>query len=130
MKTGRDDGMEEVLPRRLVLRNALAVGCGLLLPAILIGCDSKKTESAAAAPANAQDTGASASTDSGAASVSPAAPATPGKVPQASVQYQNQPKGVQQCSGCMHFVAETNTCKVVEGEVSPDAWCLLWVQSV
>jgi hypothetical protein len=118
------DRMAEVVPpRRVVLSNALAVGCGLLLPAILIGCDSKKGESAtAAAPADAPDTGADASADS-------AAPVAPGKVTQASVQYQNQPKGVQQCGICAHFVAETNTCKLVEGQISPDGWCLLWVQN-
>lgn len=118
-----NDRMGEVNPsRRVVLRNALAVGCGLMLPSILIGCDSRNGESATvAAPADAPDTGADAGAES-------AAPAAPGKVTQASVQYQNQPKGAQQCSGCTHFLAETSSCKLVEGQISPDAWCMLWVQ--
>ena len=108
-------GDEEIPPRRMVLRGALAVGCGLLLPAALFGCDSKKGEtSTGAAPAGAPDTPATA----------PAA----AKVSQASVQYQTQPKGEQKCSGCLHFIAESNTCKLVEGQISPDGWCTLWAQ--
>jgi hypothetical protein len=113
------DRLEEAIPpRRAVLRGALAVGCGLLLPAVLFGCDSKKGDSSTgAAPAGSPDTGA----DS-------AAPAEAGKVTQASVQYQTQPKGEQKCSGCMHFIAESNTCKLVEGQISPAGWCTLWAQ--
>ena len=44
------------------------------------------------------------------------------------MQYQTQPKGEQKCSGCMHFIAESNTCKLVEGQISPDGWCTLWAQ--
>jgi hypothetical protein len=47
---------------------------------------------------------------------------------QASVQYQDQPKGDQKCDGCLHFIAESNTCKVVEGQISPNGWCILWIQ--
>ena len=122
---------EEIPPRRVVLRGALAVGCGLLLPAALFGCDSKKGEtSTGAAPAGSPPT----STDAGALDSSPApsaesaAPAAPAKVSQASVQYQTQPKGEQKCSGCLHFVAESNTCNLVEGQISPDGWCTLWTQ--
>jgi hypothetical protein len=109
--------IEAIPPRRVVLRGALAVGCGLLLPAALFGCDSKKGEtSTGAAPAGAPDT-----------SADTAAPAA-AKVSQASVQYQTQPKGEQKCSGCLHFVAESNTCNLVEGQISPDGWCTLWAQ--
>jgi len=114
----KDKMEEDTQPRRLVLRGALAVGCGLLLPAALFGCDSKKGEtSAGAAPAG-----------SPAASADAAAPAAPGKVAQASVQYQAQPKGEQKCSNCVNFIAESNTCKLVEGQISPDGWCSLWAQ--
>ncbi|HRK77154.1 MAG TPA: hypothetical protein PLQ95_01320 [Thiobacillus sp.] len=116
----RDERQEEIPPRRAVLRGALAVGCSLLLPAALFGCDSKKGESASgAAPAGSPATGADA-----------AAPAPAGKVTQASVQYQNQPKGEQKCAGCLNFIAESNTCKLVEGQISPDGWCTLWAQKV
>jgi len=110
-------GDEEIPPRRMVLRGALAMGCGLLLPAALFGCDSKKGEtSTGAAPAGAPDT-----------SADTAAPAA-AKVSQASVQYQTQPKGEQKCSGCLHFIAESNACTLVEGQISPDGWCTLWSQ--
>ena len=115
---------EEIPPRRVVLRGALAVGCGLLLPAALFGCDSKKDENAtgaATAPADSTANGTDATPDA-------AVPGEPGKSSQASVQYQDQPKGDQKCDGCLHFIAESNTCKVVEGQISPNGWCILWIQ--
>jgi len=123
--------IEEIPPRRVVLRGALAVGCGLLLPAALFGCDSKKGEtSTGAAPAGSPptSTNAAAPDSSPAPSAESAAPAAPAKVSQASVQYQTQPKGDQKCGGCLHFIAESNTCKLVEGQISPDGWCILWAQ--
>lgn len=47
------------------------------------------------------------------------------KMDKTQAQYQDQPKGDQKCSNCMHFVAP-NSCMVVEGDISPDAWCKLW----
>jgi uncharacterized protein YjbJ (UPF0337 family) len=109
---------EEIPPRRVVLRGALAVGCSLLVPIALSGCDSKKgANSTSAAPAS-----------SPAASADSAAPAATGKAAQASVQYQTQPKGEQKCGGCLHFIAESNTCKLVDGQVSPEGWCRLWAK--
>ncbi len=108
---------EEIPPRRVVLRGALAVGCGLLLPAALFGCDKKDKSATGAAPADTTANGTDA-----------AAPGKPGKSSQASVQYQDQPKGDQKCDGCLHFIAESNTCKVVEGQISPNGWCILWIQ--
>ena len=126
-----DAEKKEIPPRRVVLRGALAVGCGLLLPAALFGCDSKKGEtSTGAAPSGSSPT----STDSAAPDSFPApsaesaAPTATAKVSQASVQYQSQPKGDQKCSECLHFIAESNTCKRVEGQISPDGWCALWAQ--
>lgn len=113
---------EEIPPRRVVLRGALAVGCGLLLPAALFGCGKKDENATGATPAPADSTanGTGATPDA-------AAPAAPGKSSQASVQYQDQPKGDQKCDGCLHFIAESNTCKVVEGQISPNGWCILWI---
>ncbi|MGV8898883.1 MAG: hypothetical protein ACOH2B_06555 [Burkholderiaceae bacterium] len=109
---------EEIPPRRVVLRGALAVGCSLWLPIALSGCDSKKSaNSSSSAPAS----NPAASTDS-------AAPAAPNKMSQASVQYQTQPKGEQKCSGCLNFIAESNTCKLVDGQISPEGWCSLWTK--
>ena len=109
---------EEILPRRVVLRGALAVGCSLLLPMAFSGCDSKK---GANSTSSAPDSSPSTSGNS-------AAPATAVKVSQASVQYQAQPKGEQKCDGCKNFIAESNICKLVEGQISPDGWCVLWAK--
>lgn len=101
----------EIASRRTVLRGGLAAVCTLLIPTVLLGCNAKPPE-----PAN---TGAP---------TEPAAPTTAGKVMQASVHYQAQPKGDQKCADCMHFVSESNSCKVVEGSVSPMSWCSLWTK--
>jgi hypothetical protein len=49
-------------------------------------------------------------------------------MPQANVQYQGQPKGEQKCAGCEHFVTGSNTCKLVEGQVSAEGWCAIWLK--
>jgi hypothetical protein len=41
------------------------------------------------------------------------------------VQYQEKPKGAQECDTCLHFVAP-NTCKLVEGPINPKGWCALF----
>jgi high potential iron-sulfur protein len=110
----------EIASRRIVLRGALAAGYSLWVPMLLSGCDSKKgADSTSPAPASPPATSAK---------PAPAAPAATGKVAQATVQYQLQPKGDQKCSNCMHFIAESNTCKLVEGQISPEAWCSLWAK--
>lgn len=57
-----------------------------------------------------------------------AEPAASDKLAKTVVQYQSQPKGAQQCALCQHFVAESNTCRLVEGPISPTGWCVLWVK--
>jgi hypothetical protein len=37
-------------------------------------------------------------------------------------EYQDSPKGIQMCATCTLFVAP-RSCKVVEGDISPDGWC-------
>ncbi|WP_300443821.1 high-potential iron-sulfur protein [Zoogloea sp.] len=34
----------------------------------------------------------------------------------------------QRCAACLHFNAESNTCKLVEGQISPNGWCDLWTK--
>lgn len=46
---------------------------------------------------------------------------------QTTVKYQAEPKDGKQCDGCNYFVAP-NSCKVVDGEVSPTGYCLLWTK--
>lgn len=116
-KQFKDKMEEEILPRRVVLRGALAVTFGLLLPPALFGCDSRKgANSTGSAPPGSPSTSAD------------AAPSTTAKASQASAQYQPEPKGEQKCSGCLQFIPESNTCKVVDGQISPDGWCRLWVK--
>ncbi|MGA8614431.1 MAG: high-potential iron-sulfur protein [Xanthobacteraceae bacterium] len=47
------------------------------------------------------------------------------KVSQADAKYQAQPKDGQQCDGCLQFQAP-NACKLVDGNISPTGWCLLF----
>lgn len=114
---------EENPTRRSVLRGALAAGCSLWLPVVLSGCDSKKDElpKTTTAPVSPPPPAP--------APTAATAPATaaPLKVPKTNVQYQAEPKGEQKCSTCLHFIAESNTCKLVEGDISPNGWCSVWV---
>jgi hypothetical protein len=48
------------------------------------------------------------------------------KVNKTQAQYQESPKGDQKCSGCANF-QPPNACKVVEGQISPNGWCALFV---
>lgn len=49
------------------------------------------------------------------------------KLTKAQAHYQDQPKGDQKCSNCRNFIAP-NACAVVEGTISPQGWCVLWVE--
>lgn len=50
------------------------------------------------------------------------------KAAQNVVQYQDSPKGAQQCSNCKWFEAP-QSCKLVDGAISPKGWCTLWAQA-
>jgi hypothetical protein len=41
-------------------------------------------------------------------------------------KYQTAPKGDQRCEGCANFQAP-NGCKFVQGDISPNGWCQLFV---
>ena len=49
------------------------------------------------------------------------------KISQADAKYQGAPKDDQRCDGCILF-QPPNTCKVVQGEISPSGWCQLFVK--
>jgi len=49
------------------------------------------------------------------------------KVPQSAVHYQQTAKDGQVCADCSHFTAP-QTCKLVDGTISPTGWCRLWVK--
>ncbi|MGA7802158.1 MAG: twin-arginine translocation signal domain-containing protein [Gammaproteobacteria bacterium] len=51
------------------------------------------------------------------------------KAPKAAMQYQDHPKGGNDCSKCMQFIPggspkADGTCKVVAGSISPRGYCL------
>ncbi len=53
------------------------------------------------------------------------------KSSKSAMKYQNTPKGSAKCSGCKLFIpgksAKANgTCKVVEGSISPNGWCVAY----
>ena len=50
------------------------------------------------------------------------------KMSQQSVAYQDSPKDDQQCSNCSLFQAPTNTCTIVDGNISPTGWCKYWAK--
>ena len=43
-----------------------------------------------------------------------------------AVSYQDSPKGDQNCANCKFWDGEGG-CEIVEGEISPDGWCAVWV---
>jgi hypothetical protein len=47
------------------------------------------------------------------------------KATRQQVQYQETPKGNQDCSNCLQFIAP-DSCKLVAGKVDPKGWCLLY----
>jgi len=108
---------DEILSRRTVLQGALVLGCGACLPLLVSGCNSKTGSTPASTPAPASPPAMA--NDSA---------ATAKKVPQTSVQYQQQPKGDQKCGSCVNFIAESKTCKLVDGQINPEGWCVLWMK--
>lgn len=118
--------------RRTVLRGAA------LLALTAVGCQKKDeppvqqtpAPGAAAPAAPAPDTSGGGPVEGTSSGSTPEKGATGqgGKLSQAQAQYQDQPKGDQSCANCMHFIAESSTCKVVEGKVSPNGWSMLWAK--
>ena len=49
------------------------------------------------------------------------------KMAQKAVEYQDTPKGDQQCSNCSLF-QEPDACTLVDGNISPTGWCKFWVK--
>jgi hypothetical protein len=49
------------------------------------------------------------------------------KMAQKAIEYQDTPKGDQECSNCSLF-QEPNSCTLVDGEISPKGWCKFWVK--
>jgi hypothetical protein len=47
------------------------------------------------------------------------------KATKAQSNYKDEPVGNQKCSNCVYFVP-ARACKIVEGDISPEAWCRFW----
>jgi hypothetical protein len=102
--------------RRAVLQGTLAWACALMLPSQLSGCDARPKQGAVST-----DPGPTPPANDGATP-----PDDSGKVSQISVQYQAVPKDGKQCRDCLHFIAESGACKMVEGQISLAGWCTIW----
>lgn len=63
----------------------------------------------------------------GAAALMPLRAHAQQKVAQSAAQYQDSPKNGQQCSTCAHF-QPPNSCQLVEGKISPNGWCALYMK--
>ena len=50
------------------------------------------------------------------------------KISQAAVSYQNSPNGDHRCGTCKQFV-DPDACKIVDGTVSPQGWCKIWLKA-
>jgi hypothetical protein len=47
------------------------------------------------------------------------------KMSQKAVRYQDDPKNGKDCAGCKVF-EPPHGCKLVEGNISPKGWCMIW----
>ena len=55
------------------------------------------------------------------------------KLAKDAVKYQAKPKDGKDCDDCLQFVPGKNakamgTCKIVEGPISPNGWCIAFAQ--
>jgi hypothetical protein len=48
------------------------------------------------------------------------------KLSQPDAKYQTMPNGGRRCEGCANF-QPPNGCKFVQGDISPNGWCQLFV---
>lgn len=56
-----------------------------------------------------------------------------GKTAKNEVNYQDQPKGNQQCSNCQFYTppedgTNAGTCSRVKGDIEPDDWCSVYAK--
>jgi hypothetical protein len=112
--------------RRAVLHGTLAAGAMLML----FGCKAKQQEEGAAgtqpSPAPLRETPPAPQTSPSPVGQAPAGSVPSTKMSKVQAQYQEQPKGDKKCANCINFIADSNTCKLVEGQISPEGWCILW----
>ena len=49
------------------------------------------------------------------------------KASKEAMKYQDKPNGDMKCSACLQFEPPAS-CKVVDGKISPDGYCIAWVK--
>lgn len=49
------------------------------------------------------------------------------KASKEAMKYQEKPNGDMKCSNCLQFEPPAS-CKVVDGKISPDGYCIAWVK--
>jgi hypothetical protein len=49
------------------------------------------------------------------------------KASKEAMKYQDKPNGDQRCNSCLQFVAPAS-CKVVDGVINPNGYCIAWVK--
>lgn len=49
------------------------------------------------------------------------------KLSQQTAKYQNHPNNGQDCDDCQHF-RPPNSCQLVEGNIDPHGWCMLFAK--
>jgi hypothetical protein len=49
------------------------------------------------------------------------------KASKEAMKYQDKPNGDQRCDNCLQFVAPAS-CKVVDGVIKPNGYCIAWVK--
>jgi len=50
------------------------------------------------------------------------------KTSKETVKYQATPKDGKKCKECMHFIAATNECTTVAGDIDPNGWCVIYFE--
>ncbi len=63
----------------------------------------------------------------GAAALATSVKEAAAKMAQKIAEYQETPKGDQECSNCSLF-QPPNSCTLVDGNISPTGWCKFWVK--
>ena len=60
-----------------------------------------------------------------------AAPARAAKGSKTQYKYQDKPNGSKKCSNCTFYIpgsspTASGTCKIVDGSISPNGYCIAW----
>lgn len=50
------------------------------------------------------------------------------KVTKIAVKYQQKSTTGKKCKECLHFLAATKECKIVEGKIDPEGWCTFYLK--